>query len=116
MLTPGGSVRRLAMRTVPADRAPQPFRHEALFYAGERDFVASVGAFIREGAEAGEPTLVVVSARKIGLLRDELNGHGSSVRFADMADVGANPGRIIAAWQDFVDEHGGRGTSLRGVG
>src|SRR4051794_10664830 len=101
------------MRTVPAHRASQPFRHEALFYAGEQDFVASAGAFIRDGAEAGEPTLVVVSARKIGLLREELNGHAASVQFADMADVGANPGRVIAKWQDFVDEHGGCGKSLR---
>jgi anti-sigma regulatory factor (Ser/Thr protein kinase) len=32
-----------------------------------------------------------------------------------MADVGANPGRIIPAWQDFVDAHQGS-PRLRGIG
>jgi len=27
---------------------------------------------------------------------------GERVLFADMASVGANPGRIIPAWQDFL--------------
>jgi anti-sigma regulatory factor (Ser/Thr protein kinase) len=30
--------------------------------------------------------------------------------------VGANPGRIIAAWRDFVDHHAGTGRRLRGIG
>ncbi|HZA82128.1 MAG TPA: sensor histidine kinase, partial [Actinomycetes bacterium] len=33
-----------------------------------------------------------------------------------MADVGANPARIIPAWRDFVDEHVGTGVPFRGVG
>ena len=33
-----------------------------------------------------------------------------------MLDVGANPARIIPAWQEFVDEHGGEGRPVRGIG
>jgi anti-sigma regulatory factor (Ser/Thr protein kinase) len=33
-----------------------------------------------------------------------------------MADVGANPARIIPAWRRFVAEHAGTGTALRGIG
>jgi anti-sigma regulatory factor (Ser/Thr protein kinase) len=33
-----------------------------------------------------------------------------------MADVGANPGRIIPAWDQFVATHKGEGRRLRGVG
>ena len=45
---------------------------------------------------------VVVSARKIDLLRAELGDVAERVCFADMADVGSNPGAIISAWDDFV--------------
>jgi MEDS: MEthanogen/methylotroph, DcmR Sensory domain len=59
------------------------YRHEALIYAGEDDFVAKTTAFLREGVEAGEPALVVVSARKIERLRESLNGDADAVVFAD---------------------------------
>ncbi len=102
------------------DTATQPspagtFRHEALLYAGHDDFVRSTAGFIRDGLSAGEPTLVVVALAKIESLRDELGDATAGAVFADMADVGANPGRIIPAWQDFVDAHPDA-TRLRGVG
>jgi anti-sigma regulatory factor (Ser/Thr protein kinase) len=107
-----------------ANPAPDPgrvdrrdsFRHEAFVYKGEREFVDGASAFIREGVAAGEPTLVVVSASKIELLREELNGESGDVLFADMDDVGSNPARIIPAWRDFVDEHSGGSRRLRGIG
>ena len=94
----------------------QGFRHEALLYAGEQEFLDGTVPFIRDAGEREEPILVVVSAEKLELLRSHLNGHGERVRFADMNEVGANPGRIIPAWQDFVDEHAGSGRRLRGIG
>lgn len=92
------------------------FRHEALLYAGDAEFVDRASSFIRDGLVADEPMLVVVSTEKIAALREELGGRASEVRFADMLDVGANPARIIPAWQAFVDEHGGRGRPVRGIG
>src|SRR5690242_4105032 len=103
------------MRTSP--HAPtNTFRHEALLYAGEDGFVAGTVPFIRDGVAAGEPVLVVVDADKLERLRAELNGDAEHVEFADMAAVGANPGRIIAAWREFVDRHAGSGRRLRGIG
>jgi anti-sigma regulatory factor (Ser/Thr protein kinase) len=95
----------------PTDR---PFRHEALFYAGDDQFLDGTVAFIRDGVRAHEPVLVVVSARKIDLLRSRLASDAPKVRFADMEDVGANPARIIPAWAEFVHEHGDR--PMRGIG
>ena len=92
------------------------FRHEALLYAGMADFLAGTVPFLREGIEAGEPVLVVESAAKIARLRAELGSDARSVVFADMAEVGANPARIIPAWRDFVSQHGGDGRRLRGIG
>jgi anti-sigma regulatory factor (Ser/Thr protein kinase) len=91
------------------------FRHEALLYDGEVGFLTGTLPFIREGVAAGEPVLVVVSAARIGLLRSALGGDADRVAFADMADVGANPARIIPAWRDFVAGIDGRGRA-RGIG
>jgi anti-sigma regulatory factor (Ser/Thr protein kinase) len=92
------------------------YRHEALIYSGEDDFVAQTSRFLREGAETGEPALVVVSARKIDRLRESLNGDADGILFADMADVGLNPARIIPAWREFVTAHSAPGRRLRGIG
>ena len=95
---------------------PMSFRHEALFYSGRDDFVRRAGSFLRDAAEAEEPTLVVVDAAKIDLLREELDGAAERIQFADMAKVGANPARIIPAWREFVTRHAATGRRLRGIG
>jgi anti-sigma regulatory factor (Ser/Thr protein kinase) len=92
------------------------FRHEALLYAGEAEFVDKTLPFIRDGLDADEATLVVVDAAKIGRLRAALDDDADRVHFADMAVVGRNPARIIPAWRAFVDEHRGNGRRLRGIG
>lgn len=90
------------------------FRHEALFYSGERDFVKQTLPFIRDSIDSQEAILVLVSERKIQLLREELGNATRQVMFADMGHVGMNPARIIPAWQEFVDERpNGR---CRGIG
>lgn len=95
-------------------RSQGSFRHEAFFYAGEHQFVQGTAAFIRAAARADEPILVVVSSRKIDLLREQLDDDAAEVRFADMKDLGLNPARIIPAWAEFVHEHGAR--PMRGIG
>ena len=94
----------------------EEFRHAALFYSGDREFLDAIGGFVRDGIAAGEPTLVVVDAGKIAALRDELGDDADSVLFADMATVGTNPGAIISAWDDFLTENGAEGRRVRGVG
>lgn len=107
-------------RVLERSRARRPprrgdaFCHEALMYAGEAEFVEGTLPFLREAIAAGEPTMVVVSAAKIQRLREALGEASDEVRFADMAEVGDNPARIIPAWQRFVDEHAGR--PVRGIG
>jgi len=85
-------------------------------YAGIDDFLAGTVPFVKGGLEAGEPVLVVESTSKISMLRAELGRDAELVHFADMAGVGANPARIIPAWRDFVNQHGGGGRRLRGIG
>jgi anti-sigma regulatory factor (Ser/Thr protein kinase) len=99
-----------------ARRVVPGFRHEAMLYAGERAFAEGALRFLREGAARGEPALVVVAAPKIALLREALGADADRVRFDDMAQVGANPARIIPAWRAFVREASADGRPLRGIG
>src|SRR3954449_3762957 len=102
----------MGARAAKAESLPdERFRHEALFYAGDEQFVEACVAFIRAGLEADEPTLVVALAGKLEKLREALGPDAERVQFADMDVVGRNPARIIPAWQEFVDENdepGGR--------
>ena len=97
-------------------RTGRGFRHWAMLYRRERGFLDGVLPFIRDAIEAGQPTLVMVSAERIELLREALGGDPDGVQFADMGQVGANPARIIPAWRRFLDEHADAERPLRGVG
>jgi anti-sigma regulatory factor (Ser/Thr protein kinase) len=93
------------------------FHHEALFYAGDDDFVARCCAFVEEGLDRGEPVLVMVGRRKLELLREGLGDRAGEVNFEDMELVGRNPARIIPAWARFVADHADEaGGGMRGIG
>jgi anti-sigma regulatory factor (Ser/Thr protein kinase) len=93
------------------------FRHGALIYEGEAEFIESVGTFVREGIEADESVMVVVpGADRIDGLRVALGEAAAGVEFADMLDIGRNPATILPLWRDFLDRSLARGRSARGVG
>jgi anti-sigma regulatory factor (Ser/Thr protein kinase) len=92
------------------------YRHEAFFYDGASDFMGGIVPFVRDAIAAEEPTLVVLAGPKIEALREALGGDAEQVLFADMAEVGANPARIIPAWQRFLDDHAADGRRTRGIG
>jgi anti-sigma regulatory factor (Ser/Thr protein kinase) len=94
---------------------PATFHHEAVFYAGDDEFVERSRGFVEEGLERDEPVLLMVGSRKLELLREALGTSAENVHFADMEVVGRNPARIIPAWNRFVAEHAGGG-GMRGIG
>jgi anti-sigma regulatory factor (Ser/Thr protein kinase) len=83
-------------------------------YAGDEEFVSACADFVRGGVAQEQPTLVMVGQRKLDLLREELNGDGDGVAFANMEEVGGNPARIIPAWREFADRY--EGLEMRGIG
>ncbi|MEV6951039.1 anti-sigma factor RsbA family regulatory protein [Streptomyces sp. NPDC051183] len=91
-----------------------PFRHPAFFYRGEREYVAAVVPFIRDGTEAGEPVAVAVPPGNLELIRAEIGDPdpdpdpgAPGVRFLDMTQAGRNPGRIIPrVLRAFADARG----------
>ncbi|HEX6568410.1 MAG TPA: sensor histidine kinase [Acidimicrobiales bacterium] len=91
------------------------FRHEAVLYAGTGQFVEHASRFLAPAVSAGEPVLVMTDDRKAAHLRRALGDRASTVAFADMADLGRNPARIIPAWRDFADTHAAS-AALWGIG
>jgi anti-sigma regulatory factor (Ser/Thr protein kinase) len=92
------------------------FHHEAFFYGDTDEFLAGAIPFLHGGLEAGEPALVAVGPAQVKALQGELAGEGESIRFVDMEKLGRNPARIIPFWREFLDEHGGLGRPIRGIG
>jgi hypothetical protein len=86
----------------PVSDAPK-FRHEALFYADDDEFLAGTAPQIRDALAAGQPVLVGLRPQKTHLLRAELGEDAEGVRFADMEAIGKNPARLLPVWREFVD-------------
>lgn len=95
---------------------PATFHHEALFYAGDEEFVERCRALVEEGLDRDEPVLVMVGSRKLELLRDALGARAGQAHFADMEVVGRNPARIIPAWREFVAARRTSARPVRGIG
>lgn len=96
--------------------AHQTYRHEGLLYRGLDEFLALVVPFIRDGLEREQPVLVAVTEPRLQALRSALGGDVASVLFVDMAELGANPARIIPAWREFANGYAVDGRPIRGVG
>jgi anti-sigma regulatory factor (Ser/Thr protein kinase) len=92
------------------------FRHEALFYDGEDEFLSGTLPFVREAVAANEPVLIAVGEAKIRLLERHLGGTEDGVRLVDITRIGRNPARIIPLWREFVDDHSVAGRPVRGIG
>lgn len=60
--------------------------------------------------------LVAVAPRRWRLLADALGDAAEQVAFTDMHELGANPARIIPAWQAFLDAHPSRTGTVHGIG
>ncbi|MFD9940567.1 anti-sigma factor RsbA family regulatory protein [Nonomuraea sp. NPDC059023] len=92
-----------------------PFAHPALFYRGDREYVAAITSFVREGLASLEPVAVAVPAERLAVLVPALAADAERIMLVDMADAGRNPGRIIpAVLTDFADRH--QGERVRIVG
>jgi anti-sigma regulatory factor (Ser/Thr protein kinase) len=92
------------------------FQHWALFYAGAEEFLTATLPFVSDAARREEPVLVAVTQPRERALKAELGELAPLVQFADMETLGRNPARIIPAWRRFVEDHGGPGRPVRGVG
>jgi anti-sigma regulatory factor (Ser/Thr protein kinase) len=84
------------------------FRHLALLYQGTADYLATILDWIQAAQARAEPVFVAVPGPVSAQLRQDLSDGSPGVRFADMAELGRNPSRVISAFIGFAAEHGGR--------
>lgn len=94
---------------------PTQFSHEAFFYSGLTEFLDGACGFVRDGLERNEAVLVATGGERLAGLRS-LVGDEPDVALVDMAELGANPARIIPAWQDFLDANVASNRKVRGIG
>ncbi|MEU8776986.1 sensor histidine kinase [Streptomyces sp. NPDC048606] len=102
------------MINLPASTDPGAFVHPALFYEGQAEYLEAVGGFVTDALTADEPVLVAVPGPRLKALRDCLDVGAHEVTWTDMTVLGRNPGRILAALQDFADRHVGRPARIVG--
>ena len=95
---------------------PPGFRHEALFYADDEGLLAGVLPVIRETLARDAGVLIALPHASARVVQEGLGPAAHDVAFADMDELGRNPGRIISAWRDFVRAHATNGNPPLGIG
>src|SRR5690242_1587279 len=90
------------------------FRHVALLAGSQEQYLAEVTWFVRAAMARGEPVLVAVPAFRAGPLRQALGAGAGQVTWADMAEMGRNPARIIPALTAFARDHPGTRSAASG--
>jgi anti-sigma regulatory factor (Ser/Thr protein kinase) len=81
------------------------FSHQAVYYRAPDGYLGAVLPFVQDGLARSEPVLAAVPPPAAGLLRAGLDGSSGAVTFADMTELGRNPGRIISAVWEFISRH-----------
>jgi anti-sigma regulatory factor (Ser/Thr protein kinase) len=82
--------------------------HTALFYRGEAEYTGQIIAFVEAGLAQGEPALIALPGDKAWVLGAALDANPGELLFADMAELGRNPSRIIPEVRSFTDKHPGQ--------
>ncbi|MEU7426360.1 sensor histidine kinase [Streptomyces sp. NPDC040750] len=91
------------------------YRHELYPYSGSDEFVAGTLSFIQEALDGDEAVVVAVPQEKASLLRAEIR-EDDTVRYVDTGRVAHHPGRLISAWQEWIQKHVSEGRPVRGIG
>jgi anti-sigma regulatory factor (Ser/Thr protein kinase) len=82
--------------------------HHALFFRDQREFLACIAGFAHDGLARSEPVLIAVPGSRGRLVGEQLGQDSRHLAYADMAETGRNPARIIPAVRSFIDQHPGQ--------
>jgi anti-sigma regulatory factor (Ser/Thr protein kinase) len=91
------------------------FVHQALRYRSEDQFLDTVARFVRDGLDAGDTLLVVVSVRNITLLGEELGSRFRDLESHDALDWYDYPSRTLGRYHSYCRRQGA-GRRVRVVG
>jgi anti-sigma regulatory factor (Ser/Thr protein kinase) len=92
------------------------FRHEAVLYSGVRSLVRALVPWMEEGLDTGDTVVAMLQGRSSEALRDALGGGARSVYFADMAEFGRNPARLMSVWERLLADIRPAGARVRAIG
>jgi anti-sigma regulatory factor (Ser/Thr protein kinase) len=90
------------------------YRHDALTYAGEDDFVRFATTFLGAGADDGEPGILISTPKRLVAVRNSLGDAAREVRFVDTSEEVRNPAVALSVLQNFTEASEGR--RVRGIG
>jgi anti-sigma regulatory factor (Ser/Thr protein kinase) len=79
--------------------------HIAFLYESEQEYLDFVAAFLSDGLSKGDSAWVAVPAEKLGPLREALGTAADQVTWADITELGRNPGRILGAELAYLAQH-----------
>jgi len=91
------------------------FCHEAFFYADDDEFLAGAVPFLEAGLSSGEAVIAALPEPRRELLRGALGPLAEEMALYPMEEIGRNPGRLISAWQCFLQNNAGA-PGVRGLG
>jgi anti-sigma regulatory factor (Ser/Thr protein kinase) len=76
------------------------FRHHALVYETQDEYLACSVPFLRDGLEAGEGAIVAHTKPGLAMMREALGPDAERVRFVDVSSAYTRPARTLAAYHD----------------
>jgi anti-sigma regulatory factor (Ser/Thr protein kinase) len=91
------------------------FRHGALVYESQDEYVACAVPFLTEGLEAGEGAVVAHTKPGLALMREALGSDAAHVTFVDVSSTYTRPARTLASYHQVYVEQLGKSPSLRVV-
>jgi anti-sigma regulatory factor (Ser/Thr protein kinase) len=87
---------------------PDIFRHEALPYGGQADFVPSCVSLLEDGISRERRLILLAAERRLDDVRDALGDRADEVTFVATDEHGRNPARITTMLDSFQAGASGR--------
>jgi anti-sigma regulatory factor (Ser/Thr protein kinase) len=91
------------------------FRHNALVYASQDEYLSRAVPFLKEGIEAGEGAVVAHTKPGLAMVREALGPDAEHVRFVDVSSAYTRPARTLAAYHEVWAEQLQETAALRAV-
>jgi anti-sigma regulatory factor (Ser/Thr protein kinase) len=91
------------------------FRHNALVYQSDNEYVAQAVPFLTEGLEAGEGAIVAHTRPGLAMMREALGADAAHVTFVDVSSVYTRPARTLASYHKVCSAELAKSPNLRAV-
>jgi anti-sigma regulatory factor (Ser/Thr protein kinase) len=91
------------------------FRHNALVYDSQDEYLAVAVPFLTEGVEAGEGAIVAHTKPGLAVMREALGPAAAEVTFVDVSSAYTRPAQTLAAYHEVYAEQLRKTATLRAV-